>query len=123
MRSRADALNGCGVSELPMLLTTTSVPRAFMPASQLLSSPRDIPTSATTAAMPIETPNSVSPVRTGRRMSPRTTIRKNVISCFPKRSFPICHNASVLHLDDSRCSLCDAHVVSHEHERHVSFVV
>ena len=54
-----------------MLLTTTSVPRAFMPLSQLLLNPREMPTSATTAAMPMEMPSRVRPVRTGRRIRPR----------------------------------------------------
>ena len=81
MRSRTEALNGFGISELPILLTTTSVPRAFIPVSQLLLNPREIPTSATTAAMPTEMPKMVSPVRTGRRISPRVTTVKKVISC------------------------------------------
>ncbi len=80
MRSRTEALNGFGTSELPILLTTTSVPRAFIPVSQLLLNPREIPTSATTAAMPTEMPKIVSPVRTGRRISPRVTTVKKVIS-------------------------------------------
>ena len=62
-----------------MLLTTTSVPRAFNPFSQLLLNPREIPTRATTAAIPTEIPKIVSPVRTGRRVSPRVTTVKNVI--------------------------------------------
>ena len=80
MRSRAFASNGLGVRELLRLLTTTSVPRAFIPPCQLDSKPRDIPTRATTAAMPTEMPSSVSPVRTGRRISPRATTVKKVMS-------------------------------------------
>ena len=49
MRSRTEALNGFGVSEVLILLTTISVPRAFNPTSQLFSKPREMPTSATTA--------------------------------------------------------------------------
>jgi hypothetical protein len=62
-----------------MLLTTMSVPRDFIPAVQLVSNPLDIPTNATTAAMPIEIPSKVSPVRTGRRHKPRETSERNVI--------------------------------------------
>ena len=56
MRSRMEALNGFGVSEVLILLTTISVPRAFNPTSQLFSKPREMPTSATTAAIPMEMP-------------------------------------------------------------------
>ena len=66
MRSRTETLNGLGVREVLILLTTTSVPRALNPTSQLFSKPREIPTSATTAPMPMEMPTSVNPVRTGR---------------------------------------------------------
>ena len=59
-----EALNGFGVSEVLILLTTISVPRAFNPTSQLFSKPREMPTSATTAAIPMEMPTSVNPVRT-----------------------------------------------------------
>ena len=44
------------------------------------SKPREIPTNATTAAMPMEMPTIVSPVRTGRRISPRATTVKKVMS-------------------------------------------
>ena len=80
MRSRTEVLNGFGISELPILLTTTSVPRAFIPVSQLLLNPREIPTNATTAAMPTEIPKMVRPVRTGRRINPRvTTVKKFIL--------------------------------------------
>jgi len=79
MRWTAVSLNGLGVSPLPMLLTTMSVPRDFMPLCQLVSKPREIPTSATTAAMPMAMPTIVSPVRTGRRKRPRVTTVKKVI--------------------------------------------
>ena len=79
MRSRTVALKGFGASALPMLLTTISVPRTFMPVAQLASNPREMPTNATTAAMPIEMPTSVNPVRTGRRWRPRTTMVKKVM--------------------------------------------
>ena len=80
MRSTTVALNGLGVSPRPMLLTTMSVPRDFMPVCQLVSKPREIPTNATTAAMPIAMPTIVSPVRTGRRVSPRVTKVRKVMS-------------------------------------------
>ena len=63
----------------PMLLTTISVPRAFNPTCQLFSKPRDIPTNATTAAMPMEMPHEGQAVRIGRRSRPRMTTEKNVI--------------------------------------------
>src|SRR6478672_6166378 len=85
MRSRTEALNGFGINELPILLTTTPVPRAFIPVSQLLLNPREMPTRATTAAIPTEMPKIVKPVRTGRRVNPRVTTVKNVIATILSR--------------------------------------
>ena len=53
---------------------------ARVPVCQLDSKPREIPTNATTAAMPTAMPTIVSPVRTGRRISPRVTTVKKVMS-------------------------------------------
>src|SRR5712672_931177 len=85
IRSRTDASNGFGVSDPSLLVTTISVPRAFNPACQPFSKPRDIPTNATTAAIPIEIPARVNPVRKGRRQRPRMTTVKNVIVYRPRR--------------------------------------
>jgi hypothetical protein len=63
-----------------MLATTTSVPRDFIPADQLLTRPRDNPIRATTAAMPTEMPNKVKLVRSLRRLRLRiTTLRKVIL--------------------------------------------
>src|SRR6476469_9904974 len=85
IRSRTEALNGFGVSDPPLLVTTISVPRAFNPTCQPFSKPRDIPTNATTAAMPMEIPARVNPVRKGRRQRPRMTTVKKVIVYHPRR--------------------------------------
>ena len=85
MRSRTEASNGFGVSDPPLLLTTMSVPRAFNPTCQPFSNPRDMPTNATTAAMPMEIPVRVNPVRKGRPLRPRTTTVKKVIVYRPRR--------------------------------------
>ena len=85
IRSRTEASNGFGVSDPPLLETTISVPRAFNPTCQPFSKPRDIPTNATTAAMPMEIPARVNPVRKGRRQRPRMTTVKKVIVYRPRR--------------------------------------
>src|SRR6476620_2480024 len=114
MRSRTEALNGFGVSEVLILLTTISVPRAFNPTSQLFSKPRARPTRATTAAIPMEIPMSVSPVRTRRRIRPRATTVKKLISVLRRTV----DKSAVLHQECSRGAPGDSHVVGDEYNGH-----
>src|SRR5688500_2553864 len=113
MRSRAAAGNGFGVNEPRMLWTTISVPRDFIPAVQLATKPRDIPTSATTAAMPTEIPTNVRPVRTGRRISPRATTARNVMSRDrgDLRGIAVKDDQTISHLDRAGSASRDAHIV------------
>src|SRR5262245_3130016 len=119
MRSRTEALNGVGVSEVLILLTTISVPRAFNPTSQLFAKPREMPTSATTAAIPMEIPISVNPVRTRRRINPRATTVRKLMSALRRTV----HESAVLHQECSRGAPSDPQVVRDEYDGHLLLFV
>src|SRR5437867_6505672 len=99
-----------------------SVPRDFMPAVQLVTSPRDKPINATTAAIPTEIPKSVKPVRIGRRLRPRVIISKKVISCVPGKfcGLAIENNLAILHLNRPRRARRNTHIVGDEDQRHAT---
>src|SRR5690606_9085349 len=105
----------------PMLFTTISVPRVFIPASQLFSKPRDMPTRATTAAMPMEIPTRVRPVRTGRRSSPRmTTVRRVMLVLSQKvHGVAVRDNPPILHLYGASVVLGVLEIVRDHHEGHL----
>src|SRR5437867_9601153 len=99
-----------------------SVPRDFMPAVQLVTSPRDKPINATTAAIPTAIPKRVKPVRIGRRLRPRVITSKKVLSFVPGKFCRIAieNNLAVLSLDRTRCARRNTHIVGDEDQRHAT---
>src|SRR5262245_51871790 len=74
-----------------------------------------MPTRATTAAMPMEMPSRVRPVRTGRRMRPRITMVEKDMSAGCWRGRDGClDDPSVLHSDGAGGQRCDGQVMRHE---------
>src|SRR3954464_8339493 len=102
-----------------------SVPRSFIPAVQLLTSPRDRPSNATTAAIPTEMPSKVRLVRTGRRVRLRVTTLKNVMSVVQRNACGVAvkDNTSVLHLQCTRGRGGHMQIVCDKDGRHLALAV
>jgi hypothetical protein len=67
----------------------------------------------------MEMPTSVSPVRTRRRIRPRTTTLKKVMSSLSE----CVHDLAVLHDQGPGCAPGDGHVVRDQHQRHLPLFV
>ena len=117
--SSRDSSKTFGINPPLILLTTTSIPMTSSWRTMLFSYPHAMPTRATTAAIPMEIPTRVNPVRTGRRTRLRTTMVKNVIGVSGLRVGAVGgHDAAVFHADRSGRLGGDGWVMSDEDQGH-----